>query len=150
MEALIKWDNLYKVLEDYGNDVVENYKGLLEQDDHIASRGLIDSVSYTINADGQSISVDINLQDWWKYIEYDTRPHWPPKKALMDWIKVKTTEQLAFLIGRKISIEGTKGDHPLERSLNAVNGHYKALIEEAIEKDINEGLVVILRAFEGI
>jgi HK97 gp10 family phage protein len=49
------------------------------------------------------------------YVEFGTRPHFPPVSALYDWVrrilKVKNVEEVAFLIARKMSKLGTR-PHP--------------------------------------
>ena len=111
---------------------------------------LIDNVSTEVVNDTQGVvSVNLRLADYWKYVEYDTRPHWAPSGALLAWIKAKPIpmqpdgkgripkpEQVDFLIRRKIAREGTKGTHDLERAVDAMNARYLPMIRNAISADI--------------
>ena len=96
--------------------------------------------------------VTITLADYWKYVEDDTKPHWPPVSAILEWIRVKPViprpdsrdripkpEQLAYLIGRKIAKEGTEGSHDLALSATECNRKYEPLIAEALAQDLGAG-----------
>lgn len=156
----IKWDNLYKVLEEYAIELRNKYQDNLINSDRLASGELLNSVEYIIEKDNISISVSLQLAEYWKYVEYDTKPHWPPVDKIKEWIKVKpilpspdsrgklpTPDQLAYLIGRKISLEGTEGSNDLHNAVDEVNARFLELIEEAITKDIDETATVILTEY---
>lgn len=158
-ERIMQWTNLEKVLNDYGMEVRNQYQDNLINSDSIASGKLLNSCEYIVEKDNMQIYVALKLEDYWKYVEYDTRPHWPPVNKILDWIKVKpvlpdnrngklpTPEQLAFLIGRKISEEGTKGTNDLHNAVEDINAKYERLIEDAIVKDIDEMATVIFTEF---
>lgn len=156
-QELISFDNLLNTLNEYRDTVISLYKQKLTDDDHIASRKLIDNVTYVLKTGNGDIELDLNLQDYWKYLEEGTKPHFPPIKAILDWVKIKpvlpsktydgklpTQEQLAFLIARKISEDGTKGTHDLEEAVQQVNEIFEQRIEEAISMDIDEVVVSLL------
>lgn len=147
-DALFNPDELMAVLEDLARDVREGYIDQLELHDRRATGNLIDSVHTTIEVRGTTYIVWLNLADYWKYVEYDTKPHWPPPPAILKWILVKpviprpdyngripTPKQLAFLIGRKISEVGTKGSHDLQKTENAVLPMYEERLLEALQRD---------------
>lgn len=112
-------------------DLLNLYKKNLEESGHNASHNLENSATYSIKTGDYWFELYFNLEDYWKYLEYGTNPHFPPVSAIEEWIKVKpivpdnrgekipNTKQLAYLIGRKISIEGTKPTHILENTLNS-------------------------------
>lgn len=150
--------NTQKVLEEYGKAIEAKYRDNLIAEGKNASHALIESVHYQIWKGDQRIAVDLNLKEYWKYIEYDTRPHWPPVDAIRKWIIVKpviprpmengltpTTNQLAFLIGRKIAQEGTKGSHLLEKSMEEINELMMADLEDAITEDIMGDVDVMIK-----
>ena len=155
----MKWDNLEKVLEEYAIEVRNKYQDNLIISDSLASGKLLNSVEYIIEKDNIQISVSLKLEDYWKYVEYDTKPHFPPVDKILEWIKVKpvlpdnrfgklpTPEQLAFLIGRKISLEGTTGTKDLHNAISDVNEAFLARIEEAISKDIENDFTVVFTQF---
>ncbi len=152
--------NVRKALEDYMDEVARIYKGKLKTDGHKATGKLINSIKAYVIIGNTEYTGILRLEDYWKYIEYGTKPHWPPKKALLKWIKAKpviprpdkngitpTNDQLAFLIGRKISKVGTKAGKELEDTIDDVNRRYKAVLEKALEQDVENEVAVILENF---
>lgn len=152
MADLIQFTHTEAVLREYGEAVAAGYKNRLRENKHVATGELLGSVAVRIIDElGGGISVALDLAGYWKYVEWDTRPHWPPPGALLQWINAKpivpqpdergripTPEQLDFLIRRKISIEGTTGTHDLADSVDAVNAEWLARIEEALTQDLDE------------
>lgn len=147
------WDNLYKVLKDYGEQLASEYKDNLRGNDRQATGNLVSSVKYKLIRKDSSIEVDLSLADYWKWVENDTRPHFPPVDKIAEWVKAKpilptpdengklpTEQQLAFLIARKISIEGTEGTHDLETAVDSINTEFEDRISEAITKDIEDSV----------
>ena len=156
----IKWENLYKVLNDYAVEFRNTLQDSYIEDDRLASGELINSCEYIIEKDGYSISVSIQIADYYKYIESGTKPHWPPVDAMLNYVKVKpilprpdsrgklpTPEQLAYLIGRKISQVGTEGTNNFHKTAEQVNEKYLPLIEEAITKDVDVMATWIITEF---
>lgn len=156
----IKWDNLYKVLNDYAVEFRNALQDSYIEDDRLASGELINSCEYIIEKDNISISVSIQIADYYKYIESGTKPHWPPVDAMLNYVKVKpilprpdsrgklpTPEQLAYLIGRKISQVGTEGTNNFHKTAEQVNEKYLPLIEEAITKDVDGMATWIITEF---
>ena len=146
-DELFTPSNTLRILQELAQDVEQNYKEHLEQHGRIASGDLLRSISTEIEVRGTTYIVWLNLADYWKYVEEDTKPHWPPKAAIDRWIFIKpvlprpdvkppTPEQLSFLIRRKIALEGTKGSHDLRDTENAVLPMYEERILEALERDV--------------
>lgn len=147
---LLALDNLIRVMMDIAKDIEENYKEQLASSGrYTTDYALIDSVTTSVNVDGAAYEVRMQLNDYWKWVEDDTRPHFPPPSAILRWIEIKpilprpgsngripTPEQLAYLIGRKISIFGTKGSHDLEKTKDAVLPMYRERLSEALGHDV--------------
>lgn len=157
MGNLIEFPNLIKVLDEYADAVYELYTNSLIEDERIASGDLLNSVKTMLKHNGNVYTVELRLDEAWRWIEWDTKPHWPPLKPILEWIQAKpvlptpmengklpTEEQLAFLISRKISEEGTKGTHNLQKTLDEINAEYSDKISDAVAEDINEALIAIL------
>lgn len=159
MDELIRFDNLKEVLQEYAIAVRNRYQDNLIDSDHVASENLLNSIDYIIETENGDISVSLRLEDYWKYVEYDTKPHFPPVDKILEWIKIKpvvpdgrsgrlpTENQLAYLIGRKIAREGTTGTHDLQRALDDINAEYEELIGLAINEDLKEMMDVIFSEF---
>lgn len=94
------------------------------------SSGKLSMFKTKIKVQDNHFLIQFDLPEYWKYVEYGTKPHFPPISAIEGWIQVKpiipdsrtgkvpTTRQLAFMIARSISKNGTKAYHPLEKALN--------------------------------
>lgn len=136
-------------LEAYGAALLAAYRdNLLPRN---AGGDLITTATARVETDGTAWEVIFNLQDYWKYVEDGTRPHWPPPGALIPWIRVKpviprpddrgrlpTEAQLDFLIRRKISRDGTAGSHDLERAEQDVLPRWQQRIAKALLLDATE------------
>lgn len=135
------------------NDFVLAIKDKINRNGTNASGKLSKSIKGIVKKNGKWIEISVSLEDYWKYIEYGTRPHFPPIDAIKKWIKVKpilprplpngklpTTDQLAFLIGRKISRVGTKPKPFLDKTISEFNLIDKIydLLSKEVEQQINK------------
>ena len=149
-EALFDPVALVAVLEDLGKDIIENYRDLLDEHGHIASEKLYNNLSTEVEVNGTTYIVWLNLEDYWKFVEYDTKPHWVPIEPLKEWArnkirigrvlpcpdgKIPTPEQLAYTARWKIHNEGTTGTHDLRDTENAVLSMYEERLLEALHRD---------------
>ena len=150
------WEKTYEVLKDYAIELRNTLQDSYINDDRIATGELLNSVEYIIEKDDRQIEVSLQLEEWWKYVEEDTKPHFPPPDAMLNYIKAKpilpkpdnngklpTPNQLAYLIGRKISEVGTTGTHNVRDTVRLMNERYEEKIGQAISEDINNELDVI-------
>ena len=140
---------LVDILRELGENVREGYVNKLIRNGRPTTENtLASTVTSQVEVNGTTYSVVLNLQEYWKYVEEGTRPHWPPPAAILHWIEVKpviprpdekgripTPKQLAYLIGRKIAREGTKGTHDLKETTDTLLGYYEDRIKEALETD---------------
>lgn len=135
--------------------LLDEYLDLIEKEGHSASSDLINTATSIATFDGRYFEISFNLQDYWKYLENGTKPHFPPIDAIERWIKVKkivpksvngkvpTTKQLAFLISRKISREGTPATKLLEKSLSNRDVYIDkivAILTEQLNREIMKEL----------
>ena len=150
------WEKTYEVLKEYAIELRNTLQDSYINDDRIATGDLLNSVEYIIEKDDRQIEVSLQLKEWWKYVEEDTKPHFPPPDAMLNYIKAKpilpkpdnngklpTPNQLAYLIGRKISEVGTTGTHNVRDTVRLINERYEEKIVQAISEDINNELDVI-------
>lgn len=140
--------NVEEVLGRLAEDLRENYKSALLQSDRVASRKLYQSVRTQVVFGLNSWDVQMSLEDYWKYVENDTLPHWPPRDKILQWIlikpviprsgargKIPTPQQLSYLISRKIARFGTEGSHDLERTVEGMLPRYMEELSQALQKD---------------
>ena len=163
---LIDLTELQQVLQDLANDIRDNYKEHLQFNDRYTERGvptgysekLIDSVKTQVVVGDNAYEVTMTLNDYWKYVEDDTKPHFPPLNQILEWVEIKpviprplasgkipSPKQLAFLIGRAISEHGTKGSHDLETVKDGVIPWYKEKIAIALGHDMENYIRKLVR-----
>ena len=156
---MITFNHLQQALAQYGEAIADRYKTNLEASGRRATGDLISSVNTKVTVNEQSFEILLSLEDYWKYVEEGTRPHFPPVSKILEWVKVKrilptpmpngklpTEQQLAWMIAKKIDRVGTDGTPDLENTLNEVD--YNAIIEEALDADILECLDEIILLVE--
>lgn len=150
-DELMTFDNVRRVLEEFGVAVRNLYQDNLVRSDALATGALLNTAESRVVVDGREFLVQLTLQDYWKYLEHGTPPHWPPTSALLRWIRVKpviprsdsrgripSERSLAYLIGRKIAREGTEGRHNLRDALQRVNAEFAGRLEEALRQDVGK------------
>ena len=108
---------------------------------------------------GNLFQLYFNLPNYFPFSEYGRRPgKFPPPNEILKWIqfkrivpsshsgKIPTTNQLVYLISRKIALKGTQGKHLLQQTIDStydtlVDRLVEAIadkIENELEKDIEE------------
>lgn len=146
---LISFDNLLQVLGEYGQAIRNEYQDNLIRSDRVASGGLLNSVEFEVIQQGRRFLVNLNLAEYWRFLEEGTKPHLPPISALLDWIKVKpilprpgdngkipTPLQLAFAIRNKIGKEGTEGSQDLQKAQRTIMPQWEEKIADAFTRDV--------------
>lgn len=132
---------------------INSYKSTLENKGKRATGNLMNSIKGKVKISGKYIIVSLNLEDYWKYVEYGRKPgKFPPVNKIREWIRVKpilpqpssgrlpTVNQLAFLIGRSIARNGIKPTNALKQTINDFDlvGKIYNFLEEEIQKQISE------------
>ena len=153
-DDLLNFDNLRAVLEEYGKAVAQQYKDNLRRDGRPASGDLERSIRTHVSVDGRDFVVQMDLNAYWKYIEYGTKGQltgnpsrkFPPPGVIFDWISIKPNfprpatipeqKSLAYLIGRKIRDFGTKGRADLTEAKMEVTEQWRERISQALGHDM--------------
>lgn len=139
------------------DDFVVELKNKLTTNDSNASGDLVNSIRGVVKQNGKYIVISIQLNEYWKFIENGTKPHWPPISVIKRWISVKpvlprpietgklpTINQLAYLIGRKISENGIKAKPFLKPTItdfdliNKVYNEVTNLINKQLQQDLED------------
>lgn len=113
---------------------------------------------------GNLFELYFNLPDYYIFAENGRRPgKFPPPNAILKWVqfkrlvprpgrdgKVPSTNQLVYLISRKIALHGTQGQHLLEKTLNDSNldklaDNLVELITAQFEKEIEKEIQNIIK-----
>lgn len=159
MDELFDLNELLQVLMDLANEIRESYKQhLVESGHYTTTYALLDSVKTQVINNDTGYEITMTLNDYWKWVENDTKPHFPPVDKIREWIQIKpiiprpnelgripTENQLAYLIGRKISKVGTTGTHDLERTKDEIIPKYRDRIAMALGHDMEKYIRKVFR-----
>lgn len=134
-------------------------KDKLEENGSNATHQLSNSIKDIVKFDGKYLTVSIQLEDYYKYVENGRKAgKFPPVDAIKKWITIKPVipyargkrlpneNQLSYLIGRKIAREGTRANPFLEptiRDFKLVDKIYAAvnsMLTNEINKAVSEEL----------
>ena len=142
----MEFKHLKEVLDRYGRALAVEYARLAPE-----ASGRLSDVTFGVEHKGTVYNVYLNLQNYWKYVEYGRGPgKRPPMEAILDWIKVKpviprerdgvlpTEKQLAFLISRSIGKKGIKGRPILQRANDLTYDQMAESIAMAFLEDVGE------------
>ena len=145
-----------KITQDINNictDLLERYKQSIKDNNHIASGNLYNTATYKTNINGSWFELTFVLDETWRYLENGTKPHFPPIEAIERWITVKhiipttnsgkipSTKQLAFLIARGISKNGTKPTKLLQHTIDGADDLIDLIIDDLakqLQEEINK------------
>lgn len=110
--------------------IVNQYRMVLANEGINASSTLSKTADVAVDYNGDKVVISLLLEPYWRYVEYGRRPgKFPPMDSIKEWIKVKpvipdartgtipTTDQLAFMIARKISREGIPAKHVINKTV---------------------------------
>lgn len=184
----IPWENLSLVLFELGDYFIEQARNNLKTGGNPpytnsnASYNLYDSIETIVQIFDDRYIVDVQLADYWKYVNDGTPPHYPKVDVIRKWIEIKpvlpeartitvrwkvnnrkkgapktiihekqvtmtpTVDQLAYMIKNKIGREGTQGTHFFDKAQEATINQFQDKISKAIEMDIDEWLVKVLKS----
>lgn len=144
-------------LQPFADKILTLYRQALQNKGIDASGMLSQTASSTIEIDGTKLIISLNLEPYWKYVEYGRRAgKMPPIDAIARWITIKPivpnpingrvpdTRQLAFLIARKIGRDGIEGRKPITETVYSdtvetmLNDIKSAIVGQLKEQLLNE------------
>ena len=144
-------DILLHILQQYGNLIIDSYRRKLNEGGSNATGLLGNSLTTQVNTEDGIYEVTLQIQDYWKYLEYGRLPGtFPNIDAIRKWIQVKpviptiqsngkipTLEQLTFLISRKIARDGIEPRYYLNNTLDEID---LTPLEEGITRSLENKL----------
>ena len=123
-------------------ELKNKYKELLKANDKVVNGNpdrLIDNINPVIEQTETQILLKFVMPIEWKYIEYGSAPHFPNVNAIKDWVEEKPVEwkdskgedmsddSIAYLVGRKIAIEGIPATPLLEEAITQINFYNRCI-----------------------
>lgn len=146
--------NDLKQIKQLASEFAQAYKQSLVADNKVASGSLTKNIKSRVKYDGKWLEIILSLEYYWKYVEYGRKPgKFPPIDKIRNWILIKpilprplsngklpTTNQLAYLISRKIATKGIKPTYALRDSITKFDlvGRLTTIIGNEIQKQILE------------
>lgn len=151
-EEALNLPRTMEVLEQYAQAWANAYKAELIAEGKRATGDLISSIKGEVVVEGAAISAVLNLEDYWKYVEYGRRAgaKMPPVSAILKWVQAKpvipqpntltgivpTQEQLAWAIAKSIQRNGIEPTHALRDSNDITYNAFEQRLKEALAADI--------------
>lgn len=126
--------------------IADVYKDKMDKADY-DKQGQLYNFTWVTEVNGSLFELYFNLPDYWIYAEEGRKPgKFPPPDAILKWIqykklipstnnKVYTTNQLVYVISRKIALHGTEGKHLLQQTIDET---YNTLVDQLVEAIANE------------
>lgn len=154
----MNWTNLQRTLEDYTQFLEEAVKNNMP-----SYYELKDKISFHLQVGDTYFEIEFNAPEYWKYANYGRGPgKFPPIDKIEEWIKrrkitplpsrsgrIPSRPQLAYLIARKISLEGFKGSGFLEKGLDEQKDYWEDRIATAVGEDIQREITDWLSPVRG-
>lgn len=144
-----------EVLNRFADALVNQYKSYLAHANYSQGELYKTIEVNSVRAVGDNFIVQLDLAEYWKYIEYGRRKgaKMPPITAIENWIKrrdiiprpiqlksgktvIPSTKSLAFVIARSISINGIKARPFMKNSIKLIKDKFIREIEDALVQDI--------------
>lgn len=144
-----------EVLNRFAEALVNQYKSYLAHANYSQGELYKTIEVNSVRAVGDNFIVQLDLAEYWKYIEYGRRKgaKMPPITAIENWIKrrdiiprpiqlksgrtvIPSTKSLAFVIARSISINGIKARPFMKNSIKLIKDKFIREIEDALVQDI--------------
>ena len=138
------------------NQIADIYRKKMDAADY-NKQGELYNFKWTTEWKDNLFEIAFDLPPYFPFAEYGRRPgKFPPPDAILKWVqfkrlvprpgrdgKVPSTNQLVYLISRKIATKGTEGKHLFEKTLDDPNLDSLAdklveLITAELEKEIEK------------
>lgn len=149
-KGALEFPNIERVLKEYAESAGDTFRSYMSQLGKDASGALSKSARAEVRMNDRGFEVVMHLEEYWKWVEQGRRPNgkFPPPDKIREWIEIKpvlpkpmkngrlpTTEQLAYLIGRKIAIKGIAPTPVLQSTVTSLNERFIGQLKEAILQD---------------
>ena len=114
IEAMVQ--DVHRDLEGIGRSMRRDMREELRSKRAKATGDLIASIRATTTMKKGSVELSVGpTVSYGAYVEFGTKPHWPPRDAIRDWVIEKfrgrirgpELDSVAFLVQRKIAAKGT-------------------------------------------
>ena len=145
-------------LASYGDQIVTRIREKIIENGSLASGDLYNSISYDVQSDSGIVSLNIYANDYFPFVDQGRLPgKRPPIDNILSWVKVRglrpkpgsgipekskglprADRSLAFLIARKIGLDGIKPTNMLGDTLDEISDPLTSDINDLIVEAITE------------
>lgn len=150
--------NVIYIIEEFGKDLIDQYKSAIHDFEIDASGELSSTAQYSkTTSTNNGYNIVLLLKEYWQYVEYGRKEgSFPPVDSIRQWIndkniiampyevngeyRIPTNEQLAFLIGRKIFEKGIEPRPILQESVDLLLPEFQLKLATALSEDIRQDL----------
>lgn len=155
---------LTETIQRYKEDLEILFKEKVTSKQIDSNSDIIKEFSVDVTYNGFTAIVQVNLVDYFKYVEEGRGPgKMPPVINILEWVKKKnilprplgngmlpTQESLAYAISKHISENGIEGKHILQETLTELNARYESLFQSALQEDFNNYSNILLEKLNNI
>mgnify|MGYP002520615516 CR=1 FL=1 len=150
----IKWNRLESVLREGADYLTNAAKSGLPADYELR-----DNIKFELKIGDKDYVIEFSAPDYWKYVNGGRKPgKYPPPDQIARWIskknivpgadrtgRIPSIGSLAFLIGRKISREGVRGNRFYDLAIEDFEKSFTEKIADAITEDVSNQLDEFLK-----
>jgi len=126
-------EDIKKIFDEWGKDTVLAIQAILTAQRNVANGNLRKSIKYTL---GENF-VQFTMDEYGKYVDEGTKPHWAPIAPFKKWASAKGLKpQTAYAVRASIAKKGTKPHR-----------FFTTIIEKEIERllpKLDEGFIRFL------
>lgn len=135
-------DNVKKILDKYGREVIAEMITRLTNAGHSASGKLINSLAYDIQNNLEEISITFSMADYGYYVDKGRKPgKMPPVSKILEWTRLKgIPEKAAWPIARSIGKFGIAPTNFFTISTTRRLSSLENMVGEAYLKDLDDEL----------
>jgi HK97 gp10 family phage protein len=133
---------LYEANQATADEIFDLARRNIRSNDSYTSGELYDSIVTEVSARGLAIYVG-STSKYAPFVEFGTRPHFPPLDAIREWCRLKgIPESAAFPIAKKIAERGTEAQPFMYPALQAGKRNHLSRLRALIKS----GLKGLLKA----
>lgn len=152
----IQFNQLKKMVNQVGKDLVIELTNELLKADKKASGKLINSLKYEVIEVLGNLMIRLKAETYLTFVDQGRKPgKMPPISPIMKWIDIRgikprsgqSKSGLAFAIAKSIGRKGIKPTYVIKKAKDNIMAAKKEILAKAAQKDVMDALNKILKTF---
>lgn len=133
-----------KKLNEFGKDYVKILYRLLRKKDKVATGALINSLNHTIREDANQILIQIEANDYLKWVDEGRKPGtYPPIRPLVEWTQVRGINPgVAYAIQKSIYKFGIKPTNVIQETITEIES--SPTLQRKYEDEVVDNLIKMI------